>query len=213
MCMSIYLHLRQIGPRHHYTTIFGFCAGCLLSYKKIARRFNNKTLSGPYVDSLKQVKDIPLLSQDRNERPFLQDFLSLSKNEFGTPIKNLLNKIHESSTETGDVELYTNDTHIEFRGLLLVLLDRLKRVLDILVFQDTKSFNNGDEEKSLFNEVVDKLRLYGYGLLLVICPSCGRRIPTGTTQQLPLKPLSPQSFLRQSSISKGRLSVYQVLRN
>jgi hypothetical protein len=37
------------------------------SYKKIARRFNNKTLSGPYVDSLKQVKDIPLLSQDRKQ--------------------------------------------------------------------------------------------------------------------------------------------------
>ena len=149
-------------------------------------------------------------------RPFLQDFLSLSKNDpgqFGTPIKNLLNKIHESSMETGDLELYTNDTHIEFHGLLLVLLDRLKRILDILVSQDTKSSNNGDEEKLLFNEAVDKRRLYRYGLLLVICPSCGRRIPTGTTQQLPLKPLSPQSFLRQSSISKGRLSVYQVLRN
>ena len=37
------------------------------SYKKIARRFNNKTLSRPYVDSLKQVKDIPLLSQDRKQ--------------------------------------------------------------------------------------------------------------------------------------------------
>lgn len=38
-----------------------------MSYKKIARWFNNKTFSRPYFDSLKRVKDIPLLSQDRKQ--------------------------------------------------------------------------------------------------------------------------------------------------
>ncbi|KIJ99345.1 hypothetical protein K443DRAFT_123237 [Laccaria amethystina LaAM-08-1] len=35
-----------------------------MHYKKIAHRFNNETLSKPYLDSLKRVKVIPFLSQD-----------------------------------------------------------------------------------------------------------------------------------------------------
>jgi hypothetical protein len=40
-----------------------------MHYNKIACRFNNETLSRPYVDSLKEVKVIPFLSQDGKQAP------------------------------------------------------------------------------------------------------------------------------------------------
>jgi len=71
-----------------------------MSYKKIEARFNNKALSRPYVDSLKQVKEIPRLPDDRkqatdkrpdadrddqdefeSDRLLLQDFLGMYKED------------------------------------------------------------------------------------------------------------------------------------
>lgn len=126
-----------------------------MSYKKIARWFNNKTFSRPYFDSLKRVKDIPLLSQDRkqatdnhsgaerdvrdefdSDRRFLETILKPYKEcptELGTMIEHLLKKVDESLTVSGNIELYTNDTRTEFHDLLLVLFHRFEHILNLQV--------------------------------------------------------------------------------
>jgi hypothetical protein len=135
-----------------------------MSCRRIARRFRDKTLSKPYVDSLKRVGDIPCLSPDTtddrpeaarddrdefdSDRLFLQDFLSFYKEhptELGTEIEHLLKKV-ESLTVPGDIELYTNDTRTEFHNLLLVLLYRFEQVLNRLAPNNTNSPPRGDSQ-------------------------------------------------------------------
>ena len=157
-----------------------------MSYKRIARQFRNETLSQPYFDSLKrvEVEDIPLLSPDRkqatddrpgaarvdkdefdSDRRFLQGFLSFYKEcptQLDTKIEHLLKKADESLTTSGNIELYTNDTRIEFHNLLLVLLRRFGQVLDELVPKLKNSSNSGDSQPlkpSDFKEAVENLHL------------------------------------------------------
>jgi hypothetical protein len=155
-----------------------------MHYNKIARRFNNETLSRPYVDSLKEVKVIPFLSQDGKQAPddpgarvefgsdrlFLQGLLSFHQKHptmLGTEIEDLLNKV--VFTEEGVIELYTNDTRVEFHKVLIVLLDRFKHALDILA--PSKKHTLGPLapprpiERWLFNDTVKKLHFYGYSIL------------------------------------------------
>ena len=120
-----------------------------MSYKKIACRFNNKKLSSPCIESLKQVNDIPLLSSPReiqgdnrcrrdesiNDWGFLQ-LCTNCPDELDTPIPNLIKMATDMPPNDGSFQLYTNETRTEFHHLLLELLDRFKKALDALIALD-----------------------------------------------------------------------------
>jgi hypothetical protein len=147
----------------------------------MARRFNNKDLSIPYIESLKQVKLIPLISDassiaddsgcDGNEvasdRFFLEDFVKLYA---GNPelLKSRVPKIiqmAENMPPTNiDIQLYTNETRTEFHHLLLELLDCFNKALDQLIALDKTSKGSAPAIKN-FNDNVDDVHLYGYALL------------------------------------------------
>jgi hypothetical protein len=157
------------------------------SRRRIARRFRNRSLSQPYYDSLKRVKDVPPLPLDRkqatNHRPgaaqldkdeydsdrrFLKHFLGPYNDKectdsLDTPIEHLLKMVDESMTGSGNIELYTNDTRTEFHHLLLFLLLRFEVVLQRLV-PDKNSSDSGPEP-SVFKESVEQLSYYAYALL------------------------------------------------
>ena len=157
-----------------------------MSHKKIARRFNNKHLSIPYLESLKQVETRNIQStysgeragnhpRDLNEvdsdRLFLDDFEKMYEGRTGllkTNIPNLINKIPTSKSD--DFELYTNETCAEFHLLLLELLDSFKNALDGLAGLD---FDKADKshssdlnvKKKKFNWFVGNVHRNGYALL------------------------------------------------
>jgi len=102
-----------------------------MSYKKMAHRFNNKALSVPYIESLKQVKDIPFMSQPRREqaddrcgrdetdsdRHFLEDFVKLyteDRDLLNTQIPNLIAMANNLPPNNSFFQLYTNETRTEF---------------------------------------------------------------------------------------------------
>ncbi|KIJ96413.1 hypothetical protein K443DRAFT_682330, partial [Laccaria amethystina LaAM-08-1] len=128
------------------------------SRRRIARRFRNQSLSQPYYDSLKRVKDVPPLplhrKQATNHRPgaakldkdeydsdrrFLKYFLGPYNDKecttsLDTPIEHLLKMVDESMTGSGNIELYTNDTRTEFHHLLLFLLLRFEESVEQLSY-------------------------------------------------------------------------------
>jgi hypothetical protein len=147
----------------------------------MARRFNNKNLSTPYIESLKQVKNIQFMSgekraddhrRDRDEldsdRLFLEDFVKLYTGHPGllnTPIPNLMNMVNHLPP-SGSFELYNNETCTEFHHLLLELLDRFKEALDSLIALDrVKTANLSDQAVKKFNQHVSDVHRNGYGLL------------------------------------------------
>lgn len=112
-----------------------------MSYKKMARRFNNINLSIPYFESLKQVetRNIRFASRGKradsnkqhdqdevdSDRLFLEDFVKLytaRPDLLKTKIPNLIKMVGQSPT-SDDFELYTNETCVEFHLLLLELLE------------------------------------------------------------------------------------------
>ena len=143
-----------------------------ISYKKMARRFNNTTLSRSYVESLQQVKDIPFMSQPWRERAddrrgrdevdsdrlFLEDFVRLYTNcpeRLNTQIPNLFKMANDVPPNNGVFQLYTNETRTEFHYLLLELLDRFKEALDTLIALDKDEAAKGsDQAVKLFNKNV-----------------------------------------------------------
>jgi len=154
-----------------------------ISYKKMARRFNNKALSVPYIESLKQVKDIPFMSQPRRERAddrrvryetdsdrrFLEDFVKLyteDRDLLNTQIPNLIAMANNLPPNNGFFQLYANETRTEFHYLLLELLDRFKNALDALVAWDKDEADKGsDQAVEQFNRNVDDVHRNGYALL------------------------------------------------
>ena len=154
-----------------------------MSYKKMAHRFNNKALSVPYIESLKQVKDIPFMSQPRREqaddrrgrdetdsdRRFLEDFVKLyteDRDLLNTQIPNLIAMANNLPPNNGFFQLYANETRTEFHYLLLKLLDRFKNTLDALVAWDKDEADKGsDQAVEQFNRNVDDVHRNGYALL------------------------------------------------
>jgi len=157
-----------------------------MSYKKMARRFNNKALSVPYIESLKQVKDIPFMSQPRREqaddrhgrdetdsdRRFLEDFVKLyteDRDLLNTQIPNLIAMANNLPPNNGFFQLYANETRTEFHYLLLELLDRFKNALDALVAWDKDEADKGsDQAVEQFNRNVDDVHRNGYALLRLL---------------------------------------------
>jgi hypothetical protein len=159
-----------------------------VSYKKMARRFNNKNLSIPYFKSLEQVKnrDIPFMSQlggkradnDRfgrdevnNDRRFLKDFVALNTNRLIPNLINMVNNLPPDG-EDSDFQLYTNETSAEFHLLLLLLLTNFKKALDDLVICQCQGGKNEDQvvasdQANEFNRNVGKVYIYGYALLRI----------------------------------------------
>jgi hypothetical protein len=145
--------------------------------EKMKRRFN---LSMPYIESLKQVKDIPRMSEPmpqprdprglgevRSDQNFLQDFVMLYVGRLGldTTITNLKEMAKEMPTDgrpsNDDFQLYTNETRSEFHLLLLELLDRFGKALEELCCLDID--NPGNAEK--FKKIVGNVHRNGYALL------------------------------------------------
>ncbi|KAF8952139.1 hypothetical protein BDZ97DRAFT_1745881 [Flammula alnicola] len=157
-----------------------------MSYKKMARRFNNKNLSRPYIESLKRLKDIPLMSQPRRERSdnghrrerdeadsdrlFLEDFVKLFTNYpqlLTTSIPNLIEMANNMPRNDDDriFQLYTNETSTEFHNLLLELLDNFKNALDRLIALDKDQVTKGSVKAAQFSQNVGDLHRNGYALL------------------------------------------------
>jgi len=156
-----------------------------VSYKRMARRFNNTNLSMPYFESLKQVKTIRFMSRGKrannnrrdrveveSDRLFIEDFVKLYTSNPGllkTPIPNLINMAnHLPPTGSDDFELYTNETCNEFHHLLLELLDCFKYALDSLVTLDKdKGAKGSDLAVKQFNQLIGDVHRNGYALLRI----------------------------------------------
>lgn len=147
------------------------------SHRTIARRFNNEYLSTPYVDALRQVTDVPLMSMDqkqpqqsdrekrdyldeiRSDRQVLKHLSMLPPGRVPIQIPNLL-KAAENSQDK-DFLLYTNETRMEFHLLLLDLLDRFREALATLVAMDKPE----KFDRQSFSKSVDLVHLCGFMLL------------------------------------------------
>jgi len=172
-------HDCHISPSELSTCLSRYIAA--MSFKKIARRFNNRGLSRCYIECLKQVKEIPIMSQPRKDRSghryqietssdrlFLEDFVTLSNIDhdlFRTQIPNMLKLANNLPSKDKDFELYTDETSTEFHNLLLELLGRFKNALDTLMAFDSDKAARESDRHGIFNKNVHHVHVYGYALL------------------------------------------------
>jgi len=108
-------------------------------YQKIRRRLRHKTLSQPFIKSLKQVETFNVDESQRGTRSaqrtehdklFLTKFLLDAHRDLHAKFPKLLK--HARMKDDPDFELYTEDTCIEFHHLLILLLERFQRGLERL---------------------------------------------------------------------------------
>ncbi|KIJ94948.1 hypothetical protein K443DRAFT_62181, partial [Laccaria amethystina LaAM-08-1] len=174
-------HDCHISPSELSTHLSRYIAA--MSFKMIARRFNNADLSRRYIECLKQVKEIPIMSQpgkDRSvhyhrsqietnsDRLFLEDFVTLSNIDHDlirTHIPNILQLANNLPSNDKDFELYTDETSTEFHNLLLEILDRFKSTLDTLMAFDRDKAARESDCHHVFSKNVHNIHVYGYALL------------------------------------------------
>ena len=190
-----------------------------MSFKKIARRFNSTDLSKRYIECLKQVKEIPIMSQPRkdqsihyhryhvetnSDRLFLQDFVMLSNishDLIRTQIPNILKLANNLPSKDQDFELYTDETSTEFHNLLLEILDRFKSTLDTLMAFDKDGAVRESHCRDVFNKNVHNVHIYGYALLR-LCRGRAFRIHLENIQTLLVDPHRPQEIEEHDRNSK-----------
>ena len=174
-------HDYHISPSELSTRLSRYIAA--MSFKKIAHRFNNRGLSRRYIECLKQVKEIPIMSQPRKDRSghyhryqietssdrlFLEDFVKLSNIDHDliqTQIPNMLKLANNLPSKDKDFELYTDETSAEFHNLLLELLDCFKNALDALMAFDKDNAAREPDCHGIFKKNVHHVHVYGYALL------------------------------------------------
>jgi hypothetical protein len=143
----------------------------------MARRFQHKNMSIPYINSLKQVKIIPVMPQsrraprvegtieDESDRLFLVTFVATlikCPQSLKSSIPTLIEMAKELLSNHGiigqDFELYTNETSTEFHHLLLELIDDFKDAL-VVLGKATK------DNHIAITRAVDGVHRNGYALL------------------------------------------------
>jgi hypothetical protein len=144
------------------------------SYSKIRRRLKNKTLSQPYIESLKQVDtldmDYPKRDKPSPQRPqrtehdrlFLTKFFSTTSENFQAGFPKLLKQA--KTVHDQDFQLYTKDTCAEFHKLLTLLLVRFEEGLDKL--HETRGSQKAPPTpcSEEFQESVESVLTCGYAL-------------------------------------------------
>src|SRR5277367_4657847 len=138
----------QWRPRNRYDMVrapfYYIIATC---YPILERRLGHKTLSQPYIHSLKQVKDVPF-NESLWEQPSMREIASDRSFLLFVPtivegIRTPIPHIHEQAKLVAadqDFQLYNEKTCKEFHLLLLELLDRFQRSLKYLKsLKDLKS--------------------------------------------------------------------------
>ena len=180
------------------------------SFQKMARRFNNKNLSIPYLNCLDGVKAVPIMPQPPieeapdqmevdSDRRFLEDFVKVSfskeNKEFtGVNIPNIQKLANNLSPNDKTIELYTNETSTEFHTLLLDILHKFKTALNNLTSYDEKKNKIEDtsgkdpNREKIFNTNVRKIHTYGYGLLR-LSRGCAFQLHLKNIQSLLVDPL------------------------
>ncbi|EDR03277.1 uncharacterized protein LACBIDRAFT_331731 [Laccaria bicolor S238N-H82] len=200
-------HDRHISPSELSKCLTRYIAA--MSFKQIARRFNNTDLSRCYIECLKQVKEIPIMSQPRkdqsvhyhryqieinSDRLFLKDFVMLSNKDYDlirTHIPNILKLANNLPSKDKDFELYTDETSTEFHNLLLEILDHFKSTLDTLMAFDKDEAARDSGRHDIFNKNVHNVHVYGYALLRLCMgqyftlPLLVQRTPTDFHRTLP----------------------------
>ena len=192
--------MKEFSPNNGPTKDPVSLSGRLLHYvvatchRKMTRRLKHKTLSQPYIQSLKQVNtfnvdnskfDKPSPQGTQNDRLFLTDFFLSTSPEFQSKFPTLLKQAKMESNK--DFQLYTEDTCAEFHGLLIFLLVRFEKCLEKL------GELQGDEKvptpcSKEFKESVELVMTYGYALL---------RLSRSAALQMHLKTIAP--FLMHSN--------------
>ena len=163
-------------------------------YRKMTRRLKHKTLSQPYIRSLRQVNTVDVNdsfnvdifkldkpSSERNEHDwlFLTKFFLTTPPEFQNKFPTLLKQGKMEFNK--DYQLYTKDTCAEFHGLLILLLVRFEECLEKL------GETRGDKEVSTpcskeFKKSVELVMTCGYAL---------QRLAHGAALRMHLKTIAP----------------------
>jgi hypothetical protein len=165
------------GPAAHITwferLLYYVIATC---YPKMERRLGHKTLSQPYIHSLKLVKDVPFNESLRgqpstreiaSDRSFLL-FVLRGVDRLCTPIPH----IHEQAklvAANQDFQLYNENTCKEFHSLLLELLDLFHSSLKGLKEEEEKGSVNvtSTPDNDQFKKYVFNVLVAGYALRMI----------------------------------------------
>ena len=174
------------------------------SFKKMEHRFNNKSLSVPYFKALNQITmEQSIIHSGRNiggnrdqmelesDKLFLEDFvISFAKEHgfIGLDIPNILKLASNLHSDDKILQLYSNETSVEFHRLLLYLLQKFQAALGQLTACDPTMATTKDtnaevpDYKKIFDENIRNVYIYGYGLL---------RLSRGRAFQLHLANIEP----------------------
>lgn len=137
-------------------------------YRKMKHRMNHKTLSKPYVSSLRKVNDNdicfdpsefenPSAQWMTNDWKFLNKFLKTTPPGFQSLYPALLKQAGKPLDEF--TPLYTQDTCVEFHQLFNFLLERFE------VWLGKMDSSRGDGQGSdLFKDALEYVFVYGYAL-------------------------------------------------
>ena len=170
-------------------------------YPKITRRFKHKTLSQPYIRSLKQVNTFdvdnsklgkPSPQRTGHDQLFLTKFFLTTSEKFQTKFPTLLKQA--KMVRDKDFQLYTEDTCAEFHKLLIFLLVRFEEGLDKL------GETRGDQMvptpcSEEFQKSVEVVFTSGYAL---------QRLAHGAALRMHLKTITPllmRKFLSQTKMT------------
>ncbi len=125
----------SVPEMNHITRIYCYVAGAC--HAKMLRRFRNKTVSKPYLASLKAITvfkfkddiDVPETTEGTQcEKEFLKSFVARSKGRLGIKIPLLE---EQSALALGDkpFELYTKETAKEFHSIFTNIIEALENRL------------------------------------------------------------------------------------
>jgi len=140
-------------------------------YRKMERRLGHKTLSQPYIHSLKQVKDVPFneslweqpsTREIASDRSFLLFLLNVI-HQLRTPIPH----IHEQAklvAANQEFQLYNENTCKEFHFLFLELLQGFQRSLENLKKHGDSAGVTSNCDNNQFREYVVTALLNGFAL-------------------------------------------------
>ena len=170
------------------------------SYAKITRRLKHKTLSQPYIRSLKTVDTFNVVESEleqptrqgtENDRLFLIKFFSTTPPEFQIRFPKLVERANKVADE--NFRLYTKDTCAEFHSLFILLLVRFEEHLEVLgkTRGDGKVPTPCSKE---FNIAVESVIKSGYAL---------QRLAHGAALRMHLQTIGPS--MRSNYLSKTEM--------
>jgi len=186
------------GPKKDPSSLSGRLLRYVIAtcYPKMTRRLKHKTLSQPYILSLKQVNtfnvdnsklDEPQPHRTQHDRLFMTRFFLTTPLEF----QNKYPTIKQAKMDK-DFQLYTEDTCTEFHRLLIFLLVRFEECLEEL------GQMRGDEKvlcSKEFKKSVEQVTMCGYAL---------QRLFHGAALRMHLKTIAPllmhSNFLPQKEM-------------